>query len=168
MSRLARILLLTLAFVFLATASIDAKKRKSRKRHRVATPTEQVVSPPSETKDPPMDEKTSKWVNTRNGNTIAVMLNVWRDINLKRCLDDFHAVKPQIIDSLEAKKKPDETISFYQPTLYTLTRMMNYQKFHAEGYSPRLTIYFYTAAALFILMLIVWLVKFFFVSPLKQ
>lgn len=168
MSRFVRLLLLTLVFALLATTTLDAKRRKSRKRHRSVAPTEQVATPPADTIVAPTAENTSKWVNTRNGNTIAVMLNVWRDINLKRCLDDFHAVKPQIIDSLEAKKKPDETIRFYQPTLYTLTRLMNYQKFHAEGYSPRLTIYFYAAAALFVLMLIVWLVKFFFVSPLKQ
>ena len=168
MSRLVRLLLLSLTLAFLASATLDAKKRKSRKRHRTVAPTEQVASTPADTNVEPTAENESKWVNTRNGNTIAVMLNVWRDINLKRCLDDFHAVKPQIIDSLEAKKKPDETISFYQPTLYTLTRLMNYQKFHAEGYSPRLTIYFYSAAALFVLMMIVWLVKFFFVSPIKK
>jgi len=77
-------------------------------------------------------------------------------------------VKVQIADSLEANKKPDETIRFYQPSLYTLTRMVDYRKFHPQGYSPRLTIYFYAAVALFLLMLIGWLIKSFIVSPFKK
>ena len=82
--------------------------------------------------------------------------------------DDYRVVKVEITDSLEANKEPDESISFYEPSLYTLTRLMNYQKFHPQGYSPRLTIYFYAAAALFFLMLIFWLIKSFIVSPFKK
>ena len=159
MTRLVRLLLLTLAIAIFSSATIDAKKRKSRKRHHTTTPTEQVVAPPTETANDSTVAKTSKWVNTRNDNTIGVITNVWSDINLQHCLDDFHKLKPLIADSLEG---------FYQPTLYTLARMMDYSKFHAKGYSPRLTIYFYAAACLFCLMLIVWLVKAFIISPHKK
>ncbi len=85
----------------------------------------------------------------------------------RKCISPFHS-KVEITDSLEANKEPDESISFYEPSLYTLTRLMNYQKFHPQGYSPRLTIYFYAAAALFFLMLIFWLIKSFIVSPFKK
>ena len=168
MTRLVRLLLLTLAIAIFSYATIDAKKRKSRKRHHTTTPTEQVVAPPTETANDSTVAKTSKWVNTRNDNTIGVITNVWSDINLQHCLDDFHKLKPLIADSLEAKKDSDESVRFYQPTLYTLARMMDYSKFHAKGYSPRLTIYFYAAACLFCLMLIVWLVKAFIISPHKK
>ena len=159
MTRLVRLLLLTLAIAIFSSATIDAKKRKSRKRHHTTTPTEEVVAPPTETANDSTVAKTSKWVNTRNDNTIGVITNVWSDINLQHCLDDFHKLKPLIAD---------ESVRFYQPTLYTLARMMDYSKFHAKGYSPRLTIYFYAAACLFCLMLIVWLVKAFIISPHKK
>lgn len=112
--------------------------------------------------------KNSKWVNTRNDDYLAVMLSVWSEINLSLCLDDYRVLKVQVADSLEANKKPDETVRSYQPALYTLTQMMDYRRFHPEGYSSRLTIYFYIAAALFCLMLLVWLVKSFIVSPFKK
>lgn len=159
-----RILLLTLVLSFLATTTLDAKGRNSND----AASTEEVTTPANDTIASSSVEKSSKWVNTRSSDPLGVMLNVWNEINLGLCLDDYRVLKVQIADSLETNKKPDETIRFYQPSLYTLTRMMDYRKFHPEGYSSRLTIYFYFAAALFLLMLIGWLVKSFIVSPFKK
>jgi len=113
-------------------------------------------------------QKTSKWVNTRSDNYRSVMLSVWSDINLHRCLADYRVVKARMADSLEANKKPDETISFYSPHMFTLTYMVDYQRFRPEGYSSRLTIYFYAAAALFLLMLVGWLVMSFVISPFNK
>jgi hypothetical protein len=163
-----RFLLLTLVLGLLVATPIDAKGRKASKRVSDAAPTEQVDTVATDTIASNPVENESEWVNTRSDDYLGVMLNVWNDIDFSRCLDDYRVVKVQIADSLEANKKPDETIRFYQPSLYTLTRMVDYRKFHPQGYSPRLTIYFYAAVALFLLMLIGWLIKSFIVSPFKK
>ena len=152
--RLGRLVSFTLVLSLLPTMTLNAK--------------EQAATPANDTIASSPIEKKSKWVNTRNDDYLAVMLSVWSEINLSLCLDDYRVLKVQVADSLEANKKPDETIRFYQPALYTLTQMMDYRRFHPEGYSSRLTIYFYIAAALFCLMLLVWLVKSFIVSPFKK
>ena len=161
---LGRFVLLTLVLSFLATTTLDAKGGNPND----AASTEQVAAPATDSIASDSVEKGSKWVNTRKGDHRSAMLSVWSEINLSRCLDDYRALKVQVTDSLEANKKPDATIRFYQPALYTLTQMMDYRRFHSEGYSSRLTIYFYAAAALFLLMLIGWLVKSFIVSPFKK
>lgn len=163
-----RLLLLTFVLGLLVATPIDAKGRKASKRVNDAAPTEQVDTLATDTIASDSVGNESKWVNTRSDDYLGVMLNVWNDIDFSRCLDDYRVVKVEVTDSLEAKKKPDETISFYEPSLYTLTRMMDYRRFHPQGYSPRLTIYFYAAAALFLLMLIGWLIKSFIVSPFKK
>jgi len=163
-----RLLLLMLVLGLLIATPIDAKGRKASKRVSEAAPTEHVDTVATDTIASDSVGRESGWVNTRSDDYLGVMLNVWSDIDLSRCLDDYRVVKVEITDSLEANKEPDESISFYEPSLYTLTRLMNYQKFHPQGYSPRLTIYFYAAAALFLLMLIFWLIKSFIVSPFKK
>ena len=112
------------------------------------------------------DGNYSEWVNMRSEDPTSVMKSVWGEINFRRCLEDYRTVSLSVADSLEANKKPDETVSAYETPLNTLTRMINYEKFHAEGYSPRLTIYFYASVALFLLMLLCWLVSSFVISPL--
>ena len=112
------------------------------------------------------DGNYSEWVNMRSEDPTSVMKSVWGEINFRRCLEDYRTVSLSVADSLEANKKPDETVSAYETPLNTLTRMINYEKFHAEDYSPRLTIYFYASVALFLLMLLCWLVKSFVISPL--
>lgn len=112
------------------------------------------------------DGNYSEWVNMRSENPTSVMKSVWGEINFRRCLEDYRTVRLSVADSLEANKKPDETVSAYETPLNTLTRMINYEKFHAEDYSPRLTIYFYASVALFLLMLLCWLVSSFVISPL--
>lgn len=112
------------------------------------------------------DGNFSEWVNMRSDNPTSVMKSVWSEINFRRCLEDYRTVSLSVADSLEANKKPDETVSAYETPLNTLTRMINYEKFHAEDYSPRLTIYFYASVALFLLMLLCWLVRSFVISPL--
>lgn len=112
------------------------------------------------------DGNYSEWVNMRSEDPASVMKCVWSEINFRRCLEDYRTVSLSVADSLEANKKPDETVSAYETPLNTLTRMINYEKFHAEDYSPRLTIYFYASVALFLLMLLCWLVSSFVISPL--
>lgn len=112
------------------------------------------------------DGNYSEWVNMRSEDPTSVMKSVWGEINFRRCLEDYRTVSLSVADSLEANKKPDETVSAYETPLNTLTRMINYEKFHAEDYSPRLTIYFYASVALFLLMLLCWLVNSFVISPL--
>lgn len=112
------------------------------------------------------DGNYSEWVNMRSEDPTSVMKSVWGEINFRRCLEDYRTVSLSVADSLEANKKPDETVSAYETPLNTLTRMINYEKFHAEDYSPRLTIYFYASVALFLLMLLCWLVSSFVISPL--
>ena len=163
-----RQLLFILVLGLLVVAPIGAHGRKANKRVSNTVPAEQVDTVATDTITSSPVENESKWVNTRSDDYLGVMLNVWSDINLSRCLDDYRVLKVQVADSLETNKKPDETIRFYQPSLYTLTRMVDYRRFHPQGYSPRLTIYFYAAAALFFLMLMGWLVKSFIVSPFKK
>lgn len=163
-----RLLLFTLVLGLLVATPLDAKGRKASKQVSDAAPAEQVDTVATDTIASSPVENESKWVNTRSDDYLGVMINVWSDIDFRRCLDDYRVVKVQIADSLEANKKPDESISFYEPSLYTLTRLMDYRKFHPQGYSPRLTIYFYAAVALFLLMLLGWLVKSLIVSPFKK
>lgn len=112
------------------------------------------------------DGNYSEWVNMRSEDPASVMKSVWGEINFRRCLEDYRTMSVSVADSLEAVKKPDETVRAYSKVLHTLTAMTSYQRFHAEGYSPRLTIYFYASVALFLLMLLCWLVSSFVISPL--
>ena len=147
-----RILLLALVLSLLAVSTMNAEPVLTSDADTVAT----------------SSVRTSKWVHTRGGDPVRSMLNVWRDINLQRCLEDYRELKVHVTDSLAAKAEPGKGVRSYQPILYTLTQMMDYRRFHPEGYSSRLTIYFYAAAALFLVMLICWLVKSFIISPFKK
>ena len=112
------------------------------------------------------DGKQSEWVNMRCEDPASVMKSVWREINFRRSLEDYRKVSVSVADSLESVKKPDETVKAYSKVLHTLSAMINYQRLHVEDYSPRLTIYFYTSVALFLMMLLCWLVNSFVIKPL--